>query len=93
MVSLMNLLEMDIEKYNVVTDPTNINHQITDWTIYDNDLKNVRELRKNAIKLKKRKKSLIKLLEPESENNSLSDNSILKPSKISKLNNIDNIIK
>lgn len=88
----MNLLELDIEKYEVITDPTNINHQITDWTIYENDLKYIREMRKNATKLKKRKKSIIKSLNSESEK-SLSDNIILKPSKISKLNNIDNIIK
>lgn len=93
MVSLMNLLEVDIEKYEVITDPTNVNHQITDWTIYENDLKNVREMRKNTTKLKKRKKSEIKSFEQRSGNNLSSDNTILKPSKISKLNNIDNIIK
>jgi hypothetical protein len=89
----MNLLEVDIEKYEIITDPTNLNHQITDWTIYENDLKNIREMRKNAIQLKKRKKSEIKSLDQESENNLLSNNTILKPSKISKLSNIDNILK
>uniref|UniRef100_A0A2S2QBH5 protein acetyllysine N-acetyltransferase n=3 Tax=Sipha flava TaxID=143950 RepID=A0A2S2QBH5_9HEMI len=93
MLSLMNLLEVDIEKYEIITDPTNLNHQITDWTIYENDLKNIREMRKNAIQLKKRKKSEIKSLDQESENNLLSNNTILKPSKISKLSNIDNILK
>lgn len=93
MTSLMSILEVDIEKYDEIKDPTNINQQITDWTIYENDLKTIREMKKNATKSKKRKKSATKSPKPEAETMLLQENQILKPSKISKLNNIDNIMK
>ncbi|XP_060844281.1 NAD-dependent protein deacetylase Sirt6 [Rhopalosiphum padi] len=93
MTSLMDILGVDIDKYDEIKDPTNINHEITDWSIYEIDLKKVREIKRNTTKSKKRKKSVVKLPNPESETESPHNNQILKPSKISKLNNIDNIIK
>lgn len=85
----MDILKKDIEKYEDTKNPTNINQQITDWTIYENDLIKIRELKRNTTKLKKRKK----LSQPEPETELSNNSQILKPSKISKLNNIDNIIK
>lgn len=93
MTSLMEILGIDIDKYDEIKDPTNINHEITDWSIYETDLKKVREIKRNTTKSKKRKKSVTKFPNPESETESPHNNKILKPSKISKLNNIDNIIK
>jgi len=55
MVSLMKILEVDIENYDLTKDPTNIDEQNTDWTIYDIDLKNIQEMKKNTTKSRKRK--------------------------------------
>lgn len=89
----MDILGVEIDKYDEIKDPTNINSEMTDWTIYEIDLKKVREIKRNTIKLKKRKKSEAKFSNPESGTKLPCNNQILKPSKISKLNNIDNIIK
>lgn len=93
MKSLMEILGIEIDEYDEMKDPTNINTEITDWTIYEIDLKNVREIKRNTTKLKKRKTSEAKFSNPESETELSCNDQILKPSKISKLNNIDNIIK
>jgi len=89
----MDILGVDIDKYDEIKDPTNINYEITDWTIYEKDLKKIREIKKNTAKSKKRKKSEAKFSTPESETELSCNNQVLKPSKISKLNNFDNIIK
>lgn len=94
MQSLMNILKIDIEKYEEINDPTKTSQIKTDWTIYETYLQNLREMKKNATKCyKKQKRPLPKLPMQESESELSQDNQILKPSKISKLNNIDNIIK
>lgn len=91
--SVMDILGLDIERYDEIKDPTNINRQISDWTIYENDLKTIRSMKKSATKRRKRKKSSTKSPKLVTETSSSHDDKILKPSKISKLNNIDNIIK
>jgi len=93
MKSLMDILGVEIDEYDEMKDPTNINSETTDWTIYEIDLKKVREIKRNTTKSKKRKKSEAKFSNTESETELPCNNQILKPSKISKLNNIDNIIK
>lgn len=93
MKSVMDILGVDIDGYDEIKDPTNINYEITDWTIYEKDLKKVREIKKNTAKSNKRKKSETKFSNPELETELPCNNQVLKPSKISKLNNIDNIIK
>lgn len=60
MISLMDILGLEIEKYDVINDTTNLNEKVVDWTIYEIDLKNIREMKKNSIKSKKRKKSVTK---------------------------------
>lgn len=60
MISLMDILGLEIEKYDVINDTTNLNEKVVDWTIYEIDLKNIREMKKNLIKSKKRKKSVTK---------------------------------
>lgn len=89
----MDMLGVDIDEYDEIKDPTNINYEITDWTIYEKDLKQVREIKKNSAKSKKRKKSEAKFSNPESDIELPCNNQVLKPSKISKLNNIDIMIK
>lgn len=49
----MGILEVDIEKYKEIDDPTSINNVMTDWTIYEIDLKNMREKKKKSTKTKR----------------------------------------
>lgn len=93
MKSVLDILGVDIEKYEETYDPTNIDQKTIDWTIYEVDLKKIRELKRNATKSKKRKKSITRLAKAELEKELSCDDHILMPFKISKLNNIDNIIK
>lgn len=93
MKSVLDILGVDIEKYEEINDPTNIDQKTTDWTIYEIDIKKIREVKRNAIKSKKRKKSITELAKPELELELSCNDHILTPFKISKLDNIDNIIK
>lgn len=60
MISLMDILGLEIQKYDEINDTTQLSKKVTDWSIYEIDLKNIRELKKNTIKSKKRKKSVTK---------------------------------
>lgn len=93
MKSVVDILGVEIEKYEEINDPTNIEQKTTDWTIYEIDLKKIREMKRNTTKSKKRKKSLTELAKPELEIELSCNDNILKPFKISKLDNIDNILK
>lgn len=57
----MEILEVDIEKYEELNDPTSINKTMTDWTIYETDLKNMREMKKKSTKTKRTKKMYNKI--------------------------------
>ncbi|XP_050531065.1 NAD-dependent protein deacetylase Sirt6 [Daktulosphaira vitifoliae] len=93
MKSLMEILQLDIDQYDELNDPTKIINKITDWTIYDNNIIEIREMRKNALRNKKRKKSMVKIInDPVNGLNGNHDKQILTLSKISKLNNFDNIM-
>lgn len=93
MKSLMEILQVDIDPYDELNDPTKIINRIIDWTIYDDNIIEIREMRKNALRNKKRKKSMNKIVnEPVNELNENHNKQILTPSKISKLNNFDNIM-
>lgn len=84
----MDILKIDIENYDNTFDPTvGINLQNADWTIYESDLKHVREMKKNVMKSRKRKNNSLEL-KPKPCN----DNLPLKQSKIPKLDNVNNII-
>lgn len=74
----MSKLGVNIENYDNINNPICINKKLTDWTIYEIDLNNVRNLKKNITKYKKQKKS-IKLLELKS-NKKFSNNLIIEKS-------------
>lgn len=84
----MEILKVDIEKYENVLDPTNISQQVTEWTIYENDLQNMREIKNNFIKSRKRKNNF----QLKSKANLPDINPTLNVSKIPKLNEIESII-
>lgn len=74
----MSKLGVNIENYDNINNPICINKKLTDWTIYEIDLNNVRNLKKNITKYKKQKKS-IQLLELKS-NKKFSNNLIIEKS-------------
>jgi len=57
MKSLMDILNVDIEKYKKEEDPTISNEENADWTIYETDLNHIRDMNKNKKKFKKLKKN------------------------------------
>lgn len=71
----MNKIGVDIEKYDNIVNPIYANEKFTEWTIYEIDLNDVRNLKKNVSKYKKRKKST-QLLKLES-NTKLSNNDLI----------------
>lgn len=68
MASLMDILKIDVNKYDMMLDPTvGVDLQNVEWTIYENDLKNVREIKKNLMK-SKRNNSLQLPRKPRNDN-------------------------
>lgn len=84
----MEILKIDIEKYENVLDPTNISQHVTEWTIHENDLQNMRQIKNNFIKSRKRKNNI----QLKAKANLPGINPILNVSKIPKLNEIESII-
>lgn len=66
MRSLMSILEVDCEKYNDIIEPIFIDQNITDWTINEIDLKNLRKMSNSVRNSKKQKKPSSHILDLES---------------------------